>query len=140
MTTDRTSVLCTYIQNILVNSLLFEDVWYGDQNMIPRTPAAAVEPGSKTRAWSGTSSQSENRFSIDVIIFHSRLEDVNLTRKEALEQAEQVEELLHSDLTMGGLVIDSLCTAVEPGYAERGNLLLQATSVTWEGRSKTRVV
>lgn len=139
--TDKPSVVAAYIKDMLEQSAIpFEDVWYGDQNLIPRTPAAAVEPGARGREWAGTSRSSMNTFVVDVIIYHSQLEDVNLTRQEALELAEDVEVLLHSDPTLGGLVIDSLCTSLEPGYAERGNILLQATSVRWEGRSKTRVI
>lgn len=142
MATDKPSEVTLYIQTKLQQdaTLGLRDVWYGDQNLIPRIPAAAVEPGTRNRSWAGTSRQTLNSFIVDVILYHSVLEDINTGRLEALQLAERVEALLHADPTMGGHVYAGLCTSIEPGYARRGDLLLQATQVRWEGNSKTRVI
>lgn len=115
------------------------DVWYGDQEMIPRTPAAAVESGQKTRELSGAPDVTTNRFTVFILVYMAKIQDVQTTRKAADQLAESIEALVHQDNTLGGLVIFGMCTSVEPGYAIRGGTLMRAARITWEGFTKLRM-
>jgi len=121
------------------DDLGLKDVWYGDQELIPRTPAVAVESGSKTRELTGAPDVTTNRFTVFVLTYMAKIQDVQTTRKMADQLAEAIELLLHDDTTIGGLVIFGMCTSVEPGYAIRGGTLMRAARITWEGFTKLRM-
>jgi hypothetical protein len=120
-------------------ALGLQDVWYGDQEMVPRTPAVAVEPGSKARVIAGTSRSTENRLTVYLMVYVAKIQDVQATRKTTDQIAEAIEVHLHNDPTLGGLVIFSMVSSVESGYAIRGGTLMRSARMTWEGLSKTRI-
>lgn len=115
------------------------DVWYGEEALIPRTPALSVTPSSKARELTETGMMAMNRFSIAVVIYHSRLDDPQVTRRECDILAEEIEQFIHEDRRLGGLLIHSHIESVEPGFAARGKVTLRATRLSWTGLTKTRI-
>ena len=114
-------------------------VWYGADDLIPETPAITVAPEGKSRTLIETGHMTYNDFTVTITIYHARLGDPAVTRKECDRMAEEVEAYLHSNIKLGGLVYTSLVQTVEPGVARRANVILKATRLTWVGRSKTRI-
>lgn len=116
-----------------------EDVYYGDQARYPRTPSIAVFNSSLERQLSQTGMQARVSVSTWIMIFHMPLKDASAAQKETDEYAEKVEQILHSDRKLGGLLIHSHVARNEPGAAERGGTLLRATRLSVSGLSQTRI-
>jgi len=114
-------------------------VYYGDEEKIPRTPAITVAGIAKTRELAGTGHQTLNSFEVVMTIFHAKYGSVQVNRQECDKFAEEVEEFLHSDRRLGGELIHSFVSRVEPGYVARGEQILAGTRITWQGLSKTRL-
>lgn len=142
---DRFTPVVQEVYDLLTNAkaeLGLEDVWYGDQNLIPRYPAVAVEAGPFNRDLSGIGGKglTDNRIRVLLLLYLAKIQDVQVTRKATDELAERIMDKLHEDVTMNGTVIHGFVTAIEPGYATRGGTLMRTTRVTWEGLTKTRIV
>lgn len=135
------SVLSTYIHGLVEDekaSLSLEDVWYGDQQLIPRTPAVTIEPGRVDTTLNNTGMQATHEFEVELLVYHSELLEVNTTRLECIQLGESIRDLLNSDKQMDGHVVHGHVSRFEPGYATR-QVLLQAVRLTWNGMSKTRI-
>ena len=142
---DRLSTVADYINTLLNTNkvtLGLQDVFYGDQEKIPRTPAVAVETGVYTRELSGIGGKgrTDNKFTVYILVYNNRIRDEQLNRKDVLTLSEAIMDVLHSDVTMGGNVIHGHVTAIEPGYAIRQNVLMRMARITWEGLTKTIIV
>lgn len=139
--TDKLSIVAVYIKNLLETTQgLFEDVWFGDQELIPRYPSCAVDPIQLERTFDGFPFQTVNNHTVFLHIYHGRIADTQETDLQCVQFAEQVVDLLHEDPQLGGLVIQGFCKKYEMGQAVRNtNQLLRATRITWEGISKTGV-
>lgn len=131
--TDRLDVLGTYVKDLLIankTSLGLQDVWYGDQNTLPKTPSACVETGAKRRTYNGAPRRFQIDFEIYVLLYMERIQDLQKNRAEAETLAESVEAILHQDATMGGLAVDSYVAANEPGYTNRNRALVSTIRLT----------
>lgn len=140
--TDDFVVVADAVKAVLENAgngLGFLDVYYGDQELIPRTPAATVEPGGIRSELAGAPALALNNIPISIMIYHAGVKNTQVTRKECDQKAMLVRGVLHNDLHLGGLVIHGYCTNIESGYAQRSNTLFRATRITWEGTSKVRL-
>lgn len=136
---DQPSVVNQFIVDLLKGEplLQLEDVFFGDQQLIPKTPSVAVEPGPMARELTGLPFRTDNTFTVFLIIYHSKVQGSQITRKECLEYAEAIMALLHTNKTMGDNVIHGYVTSIDPGYATRGGTLMMSTRLTWSGLSKT---
>jgi hypothetical protein len=131
---------CNYTFDSLVENkeaLGLADVFYDDQNQIPRTPTACVVPDEKSRELAGVPRLSQNTFGLYVLLYTSKIGDVQDNARDALAFAEQVEFFLHSDPTLGGLVVHSFCTRTEPGYRTRDKTTFRACRIKFEGINKS---
>lgn len=138
--TDKLVQITTALRDRVQNSGLgFKDVWIGDETLIPRTPAASVLGGPKTRELVETGFTTMNVFAATIVIYHAKLGSQNTNRLDCTGLAESLEEFLHTDKQLGGLVFNSYCTSIEPGFSELGQAIMVSTRVTWQGRSKTRI-
>jgi hypothetical protein len=117
------------------NTLGLLGVFYGDENLIPDYPAATVHGGTKRRVIA-TTRQYDIFMPVQVILYFGKVDNLRLNTKESELLAESVEDLLHSDRKMGGLVINSFVTRMEPGQLVRQSEVVKATRITWEGRSR----
>ena len=76
------------------------NVYYGDQDRIPATPSICIDPGDKTRSLAGAPNMTLNEFEIYVIIYHNKIQEMQLTRKEADQLAYEVEFMLEPRRTV----------------------------------------
>lgn len=118
-------------------ALLIQDVYYGDQTQLPRTPAVCVAPGTKRRLWSGATLRTENTFETYVYVYFAKVQDVQLNTHGAQTLADAVEDLVMQDIRLGGKVIWTLCSTNEPGMINKMGSLLVGNRLTFESMSKT---
>lgn len=140
--TDRLDDVAQAVFNILTTNkttLGLADVWWGDQALLPRTPAACVEPLRKTRELNGAPRRTEVMLFVQVLLFVGRIQDVQVNRKEVDAMSESVEAALHADATLGGIVIHSLVDSIDSGYATRSNTLYRASRVNLTAKSQAQL-
>lgn len=114
--------------------LTLADVFYGDQSNIPRTPTACMDPGGKNRELNGAPRRSLVTITNYIIVYHNKMQGTEKIRLEDDQRAEAIEALIHTDSTMGGLVIDSMVTGIESGYLMRERTMFRASRLTVEAR------
>lgn len=120
-------------------SLGLKDVFYGDQGAVPFTPSATVEVGPTERSYNQTGLQTNRIVHITILVYHGLLADVQTIKKELDEHAQAVEDVLHQDNTLGGLVISGIVISVEPGVIQTGNVQFYAHRLVWEAMIKERI-
>lgn len=143
--TDSNYVFTKKIQAIVEavkEDLGIVDIFYGDQQQIPRTPTVCVEANEKSRVLAGAPRRVLNELSCFVIIYFSVVNDSVQSNSEGADQlAETVEAEIHKDPTLGGLVIHSLVSRSEAGFQSRfmaGAITrFRASRLTVTGQSKT---
>jgi hypothetical protein len=113
------------------------DVFYGDQNQIPRTPALCLEPDGKRRELAGVPRRVENTLGLYVLLYISKVADTESNARDALVLAETIETYMHQDRDSGGYLVHGYCTDVEPGYRTRGDTRFRACRLKFEGINKT---
>jgi hypothetical protein len=113
------------------------DVFYGDQNKIPRTPAACIVPDVKRRELKGAPRGVENILSTYILVYVSKVDDVQKNEESAIVIGEAIETYLHQFRDLQGLVVHCYCSAIEPGYRTREGTQFRAVRLTFEGLSKT---
>jgi hypothetical protein len=147
MLTDSMYVVAKYLEKLLTDNqatLGFADVFYGDQDRIPRTPAACVETGEKSRELVGAPRRTEVTITNYILVYHNPVKSVETIREEDDLLSELVESLVHQDPQMKDAegedqVIDSLVTSVESGYQQKSNTLFRASRITVEARSRVQL-
>ncbi len=123
-----------------------EDIYYGDQDVIPRVPSVCVEPATKDRDLKSSAAPSgvtENNFTIYILVYHAGPSGL-VARPQADELGEAIEYLLHQDvwLSNGGArpgsdkVIHGFVTRSETGYTYRSKTLYRSVRMTWQGFTK----
>ena len=138
--TDKLSDVAVYMQTRLEALGTFQDVFFGDQELIPRYPAASVEPVQMSRDFAGLPFQTLNNFSIYVHIYFGTIGDTQASELACGQYAEQVLDYLHQDPQMGDLVTYAFARRYEMGQAVRNNnQLLRACRISWEAVNKTGV-
>jgi hypothetical protein len=140
--TDSADVIATYIFNMLNASanktaLAVQDVWYGDQELLPRTPAVCVNPGTKKRQFSGATFRTQNDIETYVLVYFGKIQDVQANLHGATQLADSIETLVHSDLKLGGNVIAVLCTQNEPGMINKAGVWMMGARLTFQSMTKT---
>jgi hypothetical protein len=146
--TDSTLVIADRFYTILnANkvSLGLEDVWFGDQDLLPRTPALCVEPGVKRRELSAAQNMTLNTIDTHFLLYYSEIVEIQQQRRATVAFAEAIETFLHQNhqtlLAVGGqqLTIHGLCTDMDPGYAVKKDRYFSAVIITWTSTTKTRL-
>jgi hypothetical protein len=140
--TDSLYVVTNYLFDLLDASKdsftpSVQDVYYGDQKRIPRTPAIAVFSSQKTRELDGVPRRIKNNFDIFICIFFSNVRDVTLNHRAADQLAEQVEVKIHEDITLGGNVINSLVVLNEGGFLNREESQFRGSRLIVQAMTKT---
>ena len=139
--TDANSVVTQALVDLLIGDWSTigvptkKDIYYGDQTLYPRFPSLAVESSPQERELYQTGLQQRISFTMSILAFHGGLKGVSERRKDTDEFAERVLTRLHTDRTLGGLIINGTATSVEPGFVARGGSLLVTHLITWEGIS-----
>lgn len=115
--------------------LALKGVYYGYQQLIPAFPALSVESGRKGRVGSGTH-RFEIQFSVLMMLEHGSIQSTEITKKESEELSELIEQKIHEDFTLGGLVLFGYIRSIDPGVRLRESEMIRATRLTWEGLSR----
>lgn len=117
-------------------AVAFKAVYYGDEDLHPLTPAVAVVVTRESEL-KGTNYRMEHTFNGSIVIYHSEMQDHQITRAKCNQQAEAIEPTLHKN-QLNGLVAASWVTDLEPGYSARSEqLVLKSTELRWMARSVT---
>lgn len=128
-----------------LNTLSIEDLFYGDQDKIVRTPTVTVEAGDTVSPLSGAPNMVTRTHTCFVTIFHAGYESNATTKEEAEIYAATISDFLDSNLQLEDpdgedpLVIYGYVTANAPGYLRVGDNKFRASRLTWQGISKTRL-
>jgi len=146
--THKLSVVATRIQSLVEANqvaLTIDDVWYGDQAMVPAGRTVCIEPITVDRRISGAPDMVENNFQVALLVYITKVQDVQLTRAECDSLAEALEDLLHlhlnlddnahtpgSDIVIHGFVAENMS-----GYTYKEGRLIRSAKLTWLGKSKT---
>lgn len=140
--TDSLYLVTDHLYTLLYNfrasfTPAVQDVYYGDQKQIPRTPAITVAASQKARELAGAPRRIENTFEVFINVYFSKVGAIALNHRGADQLAEAVEVKVHEDITLDGLVINSMVVLNESGFLNRdgsqfrGNrLIVRATSKT----------
>jgi hypothetical protein len=143
--TDSTEVVTNYIYQMMqavaetFSPEQIQDVFYGDQTLLSKTPAICVVPGVKHREFHGASLQTMNTFETLVYVYYCKLQDVQLNTHGCVALADAIEKQVHSDITLGGNVISILCEQNEPGIATKNGDLMMAARLQFHSQSRTRL-
>jgi hypothetical protein len=120
-------------------SLGIEATYYGDQTILPVTPAVCITPGNKSRGFQGASLMTENTFESYVFVYFGKVQDVQQNLHSAQTLADAIEPIVQADMTLGGIVIWTICTQNEPGIINKQGSLLMGNRMTFQSYSKTRL-
>lgn len=117
-------------------------VYYGDQDIVPVTPAVCIEPGSRTRTLQGAPNMTLNEFEVYILVYHAKVQDDMTTRKEVDQVAYSLEKLIHQDLQLknGGAtpnMIHGFVRSHESGIKYMQNTLYRSARLTYYGQNKT---
>lgn len=118
------------------------DVYYGDQMTIPRTPTLCVEPAPMTRKFDGASHppRMQNMFDVMIMAYIQEINNIESITKEKDLLMDSIQDVMHADWTLGGLLLYGICSALDPGYALRGNRLMRCAKITYSGMNKSFLI
>jgi hypothetical protein len=145
-TADTSVIAQLIVDKIAANKDNFRipltDCVYGDQDRIPTTPYACVEPSNKVRSLEGVPNMTRNEFEIFVIIYHNGIQSNQVTRKETDMLAYDIEFLLHQDLQLHSPdgtrnLIHGYVRQNESGYTVKAGTLYRSARLTYFGLNKT---
>lgn len=140
--TDRTSVVTQALVDLIRKNFHVmgmsseDDVYYGDQSRYPKFPSVAVEPGPQEREMKATGLQQRVSFDVSIYVYHGPIASQSSNSKATDVLAETLIDIVHSDRQLGGYLIHSHITAIEPGAARRGGALLEVHRLQWSGLSQ----
>lgn len=138
----RNSQFVDYTVTLLTDNMAqlgLLDVFYGDQDYLPRNPCASVEPNKKTQELKGAPRRVLIELGLYVILYVSAISDTQANRRDADRLSEDVEALLHLDAQCGGQVIHSMVTSNESGWATKGSTPIRASRLTFEATSQDQL-
>lgn len=115
-----------------------QDIYYGEQRLIPQFPAIVVEALPKDRDYANTR-QYGITFRVSILVLWGSVDSTaEVNRKEVDQKAEAIEDVLHSDKDLGGLLVRNTghVVRIEPRVALRGAPKMRASRLTWMGESR----
>lgn len=131
-----------YTYNLLVtnkSSLGLQGVFYGDQNLIPASPIACVEPDTSVSVLASAQRRVENNFRVYVLVYSAFVESPDLNRRDADQRAEAIKAVLNADALAGGLVTHCMVEEVASGYAQKAGAIYRSSRILFTGKSKTQL-
>jgi hypothetical protein len=143
--TDQTDRITDVVDSILrkveqnKDRLGVEYIFYRDQEKIPSFPAICVEPGPLTKTLTGVGGKgrTDNNFTVFLIVYIGHIGAQEEASKESDKLAELLMDIIHEDMTLGGLVAHGFVAEITPGYSFREKATIKAARLTWRGLSKT---
>jgi hypothetical protein len=113
-----------------------EDIYYGDQERIPRSPTLCVEPAEKSPELYGASRMTKMDITCYVLVYHSEIKNVEENRRNADRLAERIADLLNEDGTFKGGAIHCWVSNIASGYATKQNTTMRASRITFSLTSR----
>jgi hypothetical protein len=116
-------------------------VYYGDQDKIPTTPVACVEPGPKSKQYKGVGRMSKIELTVFIYIYITTIQSPQLNLQQAVAVGELVEGQIDADPLLRDVhgdqqLIDSLVRLVEPGFKEVAGSVYRTARLTVVGQSQ----
>lgn len=146
--THKSTVLALAIRDKIRNNkveLGFDDdsfVEYGDHNNVPGGKAATISAGTKNRDLAGVAGpggRTENIMEVVVTVYYMVVQAEADARLAVDQIAENVEDLLHEDTTMGNIIIHGFVTQWVPAIIMRETSMFRVVQLHFVGRTKTNV-
>jgi hypothetical protein len=138
--TDSLVVMAQYLHDLIAANqvtLGVQDVFYGDQVKIPRTPTVCVESDLKNRTLSGTARKVDLTMTCFILIYGSAVAEVQSKRKAVDVLAESIEGLIHANSTLGGNFIHSFIPTMQSGLANKSGTQFRSSRLTVQALSQT---
>lgn len=143
--TDKASTVALAIKDLLESNkdtLGLDQVYYGDQINLPNAKCAAVRVGRKTRERAGVAGpggRMMNYMPIVINVYNSTVTDEANGRLVVDQLAEAIEDLLHQDITLGGITLDGFVSEFDPDPVFRTGTMFRVVQLTFQARSKTNL-
>jgi hypothetical protein len=143
--TDKGTVVAKAVeQKISTNrvTLGIDEVRYGVHNNIPVGIFVSVTTARKRRVRvgvQGPGGRTENLMDILVSVYNSRTGIEQDERLFVDQLAESIEDLLHDDITLGGITIDGYVTDMEHGVEFRSGSMFRTVQLVFVGRTRTLI-
>jgi hypothetical protein len=134
--------ICQALQSKLeasMSNLGLNAVYYGDQDSIPTTPIACVEPDMKKQIFLAAQYMFQGEVTVFILVYSSYVTSPQTNRLEADEVATAIEDLLHQDLQLGGLVVAGWVTEIQSGYAKKKNSIVRCSRITWSAKTRKQI-
>lgn len=123
--------------NAVKRTYNIQDVFFGDQSLIPRTPAICVQPVSVEVDPTDTGFQSIDKVGVWVFVYHGKIQAMEANFRECLEYAETIRTLINSDKKNSTTVLLGFVERMELGAASKNNgELMLSTRFTWTAINK----
>jgi hypothetical protein len=75
-------------------------------------------------------------FQTFIMVYYGKIQDAQQNTHQSLILANTIKHLFNQDFTLGGNVIDTFCSNIDPGVAVRMGALMDATRMAYRSRSK----
>lgn len=138
--TDRLDLIAEKVYDLLTeqkDAMEIADIWFGEQSKIPRTPAVCVIPDGKRREPAGPPRRSKNTFRIHLDVYFFKVQAVEQNDRALVTLTDNIETVLHADMTLGGLVFGSMVQGVDSGTLNKDRTLFRGTRIVFEAESLT---
>lgn len=132
-----TSVMSTFTDNGNPPTAL-QAIWYGDQSgLLPTTPAMSIVPGPQTSRYNGVGARPVlMTFETFALVYYGKIQDIQANTHASLTIANKVKKYQNTLGNFGGLIIDCMCSAVDPGVSVRAGAMYDTTRMTFVARTK----
>lgn len=149
--TDRTTVLALAIKakiEAVMEDYEIDQVLYGDQLNIGKATVVVVEPGLKTRELQGVGGQTTvdgnrtggrtlNTMQVLINVYSSKYGSESEQRLRVQQLAERIENMLHQDTSVGGIIIHGFVDSWDPGLVFKTGSMFRSVQMTFTGTTKT---
>jgi len=132
--------------SLTYDSVTVQDVWFGDQNLVPRTPALCVVPGFARFELHAAQAMTENRIETYFMLYHGPVSEEQQSLRRTVGLANVIMTWLHRNhlqlYAANGdrLTVHNHVAEMEPGFAYKPKTLHHAVRMTWISITKTRLL
>lgn len=144
--TDKDQVVALAIRDLLKNNMIsleLDAVLYGFQTMIPVANAAVVMARGKRRTLvgvQGPGGRTDNGLMIGIDVHRSKIGDEETERIKLDDIADAIEDLVHNDTTVQGLIIHGFFESVDRGDTGFMNgSMFRTVVMSFTGRTRTLI-
>lgn len=142
--TDQDTDVAIAIETLLTANkvtLALDDVLYGNHTFIPRASAAIVIPLGHRRELAGVAApggRTLNTLMVSIDLHYSKVGDEESMRKAVDAKGVLLENLIHQDTTVGGIIIHGFITEVDRGETTfANNSMFRTVHMIFMGQTKT---